>query len=429
MNRWTNRLSEFNFTDSALFVEDIPHAALAALRRNSPIYWNPAPSPRLPNDGFWLVTKHRDILEIEKNTQVFSSHHGLTLADAPPSDLGPPWSMVRDGLTHLDPPEHFAHRQIVAPWFAPKEVATMETRIREIAEEVVDRASALGEVDFANEIALRFSVAVVLGELFGIPREDFARVIHWSDVIAAPKDPEFPRSAGLDVLAEMYEYGRAVFASRQREPKCDVFNALAHAKLRGENLSEKAFLRYFWSLVTGAFDTTASAIAGGMLAFIEHPEQYARLIENSALLPSAVEEILRWETPTIYFRRTTMVDTEIRGQEIKRGDRVIMCYASANRDEDAFINPTTFDIGRNPNDHLSFGRGPHFCLGASLARTEIRIIFEQIAKRRLWVSLRGKPRRAQSNFQNRIKCMPATISARPFRERLSQAASPCRIEV
>jgi cholest-4-en-3-one 26-monooxygenase len=402
--------SAFNFANNALFVHDVPHEDLAKLRRRTPVYWNPLPHPASKNAGFWLVTTHSDIIQIEKNTRTFSSHHGLTLADAPPEDLGPPWSMVRDGLTHLDPPEHFAHRRLVSPWFTPSAVATLENKIRSIAVEVLDRACALCEVDFASDIALRFPVTVVIGELFGIPPADFSRVIHWSDVIVAPNDPEFARSEAHDVLNDMYAYAKDLYARRRREPGSDIFSIVARSKIGGGHLSEEAFLRYFWSLITGAFDTTASAIAGGMLALLEHPEEYKRMMHDPGLLPSAVEEILRWETPTIYFRRTVMSATEIHGQKLRRGDMVAMCYASANRDESAFSDPDKFDIGRSKNEHLAFGHGPHFCLGASLARTEIRILFEQIAKRSLFIRLRGRPRRAQSNFQNRIKYMPVTIS-------------------
>jgi len=400
----------FNFTDLERFAKDVPYDALRQLRRFTPVYWNPAPSPAMPKDGFWLITRHSDIVRIEKNPALFSSHFGLTLADAPPATAGPPWSMVRDGLTHLDPPEHFAHKQIVAPSFTPRAIAAMEDRIRAIAIEVIERACELREFDFASEVALRFPVAVVLGKVLGLPPEDFARAVRWSDAIAAPNDPEFPRSEGTTVVHELYNYALSTLAARRREPRHDVLSVLAHTKLaNGNYMSDEVFVRYFWSLLTGAFDTTASAISGGMLAFITFPEQYERLLLDSSLLPAAVEEMLRWETPTIYFRRTATADTEIRGQRIQRGQRVVMCYASANRDEEEFVNPDTFDVSRKPNNHLSFGHGRHFCLGANLARAEIRILFEQIIQRKLRLELRGEIRRARSNFQNRIKQMPVSI--------------------
>jgi cholest-4-en-3-one 26-monooxygenase len=401
----------FDFTDLELFATDVPHEGLARLRRETPVFWNPLHNTPIPGDGFWLISKYEDIVKIEKNPSLFSSHYGLTLADAPSATWGAPWSMVRDGLTHLDPPAHHSHRQIVAPLFTPRAVLALEPKIRDIAAQVVERARELHSVDFAREVALRFPVAVVLGALFGLPPDDFAKVIYWSDVVAAPRDPEFSKSAGVRVIHELYNYALSIFASRRRNPREDILSVLAHSKdADGRMMSEETFVRYFWSLVTGAFDTTASAISGGMLALILFPEEYAKLLSNPALVPGAVEEILRWETPTIYFRRTAMADTEVRGQHIGRGQRVLMCYASANRDEDVFTSAGNFDVNRRPNDHLSFGHGPHFCLGASLARTEIRILFEYIIQRRLRVELVGEIRRARSNFQNRIKYMPVHLS-------------------
>lgn len=401
----------FDFTDLNRFAEDVPHNAFRQLRLLTPVYWNPAPTPAMPEDGFWLITRHSDIVRIEENPAIFSSHFGLTLADAPSARTSPQWSMVRDGLTHLDPPEHSAHRQIVAPSFTPRAIAAMENRIRATAIEVIEHACELREFDFATEIALRFPVIVVLGEVLGLPREDFERAVRWSDVIVAPRDPEFSSWEGAAVVQEIYNYALSTLAARRREPKQDVLSVLAHTKTAdGSYMSDEMFARYFWSLLTGAFDTTASAISGGLLALISFPEQYERLLLDHSLLPTAVEEMLRWETPTIYFRRTTMADTEINGQQIRQGQRVVMCYASANRDEDEFVNPDTFDISRKPNNHLSFGHGRHFCLGANLARAEIRILFEQIIQRQLRLELRGEIKRALSNFQNRIKKMPVSIS-------------------
>jgi len=404
-------VKSFDFTELDIFVKGVPRDVLAQLRRETPVYWN-----RIPNsaaeEGFWLITRHKDIVQIEKNPILFSSHYGLTLAAAPPSTCGPPWSMVRDGLTHLDPPEHDAHKQLIAPLFTSRAINAIENRIRAVANAVLDRACELQNFDFATEVALRFPVAVVLGELFGLPSEDFQQIIHWSDVIAAPYDPEFPRSAGWKVVQELYKYALSAKAMRLRKPTNDVLSILAHTKTAdGTCMSDEIFVRYFWSLITGAFDTTASAISGGMLGLISFPAEHERLRADPSLVPLAVEEILRWETPTIYFGRTAMADTAIREQKILKGQRVLMCYASANRDEEVFARSGVFDVGRRPNDHLSFGRGVHFCLGSNLARSELRIIFDQIIRRKLRVELRGEIRRARSNFQNRIKYMPVTMCA------------------
>jgi cholest-4-en-3-one 26-monooxygenase len=403
-------LEMFNFGNLDAFAEDVPHSAFAKLRREAPVYWNRDPAPSSEDGGFWLLTKYSDIRQVEKTPAIFSSHYGLTLADAPPETWGPPWSMVRDGLTHLDPPAHAIHKQLVAPSFAPRAIAALEGKIRSIAEEVISRAVALRHFDFAEEVALRFPVRVVLGEVLGLPKEDFAKAIHWSDVIVAPNDPTFPKLAGVKVVQEIYGYALSVLAARRREPKDDILSILAHTRTAdGEYMSNEIFARYFWSIITGAFDTTASAIAGGVQALCNFPDEYERLLSQPALLSTAVEEVLRWETPTIYFRRTAMSDAVIGGQRIQRGQRVVMCYASANRDEEIFPNPDVFDVCRHPNDHLSFGHGPHFCLGASLARTELRLLYEQMVERKLRFSITDAVRRAKSNFQNRIKRMQVTI--------------------
>lgn len=402
--------SWFDFTYLDQFSKDVPHDALRILRATAPVYWNPISNPIQDADGFWLLTKHRDIVGVEKNPKVFSSHRGLTLADAPPPDWGPPWSMVRDGLAHLDSPCHTIHRQLVAPLFSPIAVARRCNSVQAKAVEIIDAACACGYLDFAEDVALRYPAQIVLGEVLGLPEEDFRRVIQWSDVIVAPNDPEFPRSAGTKAVREIYEYGMSIFKLRRRAPGRDVLSALANMKMNdGAPITAEAFVSYFWSLLIGAFDTTASAIAAGMLALIRFPREYDKLLRDRSLLPSASEEILRWVSPTIYFRRTATEDTVLCGQQIYQGQKVVMCYASANRDEDVFDDPDVFNVCRNPNEHLSFGHGPHFCLGAGLARMEIRAIFQEILRRKVRVELRGDIRRARSNFQNRIKKMPVSM--------------------
>ena len=267
----------FNFNNLEPFAKDIPHEALARLRGRAPVYWNPSPSTTRSTESYWLVTKYNDIIRIEKTPALFSSHFGLTISDAPPSNAGPPWSMVRDGLTHLDPPEHFAHRQIIAPLFTPRAIERMETRIRMIAIEVIDRACRARDVDFASEVALRFPVTVVLGEVLDLPPQDFERAVYWSDVIAAPNDPEFSRSAHAKVVEDLYNYALSIVAARRKRPGTDILSILAHTKTAsGNQMSDEIFVRYFWSLLTGAFDTTASAISGGMLALIMFPEEHAK---------------------------------------------------------------------------------------------------------------------------------------------------------
>ena len=409
----TTRTAVFNFLDLNAFTQGTPYDALAELRRESPVYWHPMPSKRIPDDGFWLVTTHQDIVSIEKRPEIFSSHCGLTIADPPPRSMGPATSMMLDGLTHLDPPEHTAHRQVIAPMFTPRAVAALEPAIRATAVEVIERALERGRIDFAIDVALRFPVAMVIGRLMGFPESDFQRVIDWSDFVVAPDDPQYPSWTGVKIIQEMHDYGKAAIAARRKEPRGDVLSTLlATTGAEGQPMSDEMFLRYFWSLLTGAFDTTASVIAGGMHALVSFPAEFDKLRANPSLIAGAVEEMLRWVTPTIYFRRTTMRETELRGQRIEKGQRVVMCYAAANRDEAVFKDPDVFDVARTRNEHLAFGHGQHFCLGSSLARAETRILFEELIARGVRVELRGPIKRAHSNFQNRIKEMPVFIHAR-----------------
>jgi cholest-4-en-3-one 26-monooxygenase len=408
-------VTSFNFLDLDTFAHGTPYGALSRLRRETPLYWHPMPTRRQPGDGFWLATAHRDIVAIEKNHEVFSSHGGLTINDAPSRSLGPATAMMVDGLAHLDPPDHTAHRQVIAPLFAPRAIGALEPAIRATAVAIIERALERGTVDFAIDLALHFPVAVTIGQVMGIPESDFERVIDWNDFIFATDDPKYPPWMGAKVIQEIYEFGTSLIAARRREPGGDVLSALLAMKsAHGQPMSDEIFLRYYWSLLTGAFDTTASVIAEGMHALVSFPAQYDKLRADPSLMPGAVEEMLRWVTPAIYFRRTATRDTVLREQQIRRGQRVVMCYAAANRDETVFVDPDVFDVTRTPNDHLSFGYARHFCLGASLARAEIRIFFEELITRGIGIELRGPLEHLRSNFVNRITKMPVLMSAPRF---------------
>ena len=412
LGRPRTSVPSFNFLDLNAFAQGTPYGALAQLRRAMPLYWHPMPTRRQPDDGFWLATAHEDVVFIEKNPDVFSSHGGLTIADAPSGNLGPATAMMVDGLAHLDPPDHTAHRQVIAPLFAPRAIAAFEPSIRATAAAIIERALERRTVDFAIDLALHFPVAVVIGQVMGIPESEFERVIEWNDFIFATDDPKYPPWKGAQVIQEMYEYGTSLIAARRHAPQGDVLSDLLGMRsAHGQPMSDETFLRYYWSLLTGAFDTTASAIAGGMHALVSFPSEYDKLQAEPSLLPGAVEEMLRWVTPAIYFRRTAMRDTVLRQQRIRRGQRVVMCYAAANRDETVFADPDVFDVTRTRNDHLSFGHARHFCLGASLARAEIRIFFEELVARGVRIELRGPLEHLRSNFVNRITKMPVLMSA------------------
>jgi len=412
-------LSDFNFFDLDVFAHGTPYEALARLRRENPISWHAMSTPKR-DDGFWLVTKHRDICQISEDTTLFYSHGGSVLADAPPRTAPPALMMVRNGFAHLDPPKHTMYRRLITPSFAPRAIAALEQRIRTHAVQVLDRASALGNFEFVREIAVALPIAVVFGEMLGFDPSDFERAAYWASLFnrvhaIPPTDYEFGRihEAAATALNEMHVYALKAMYWRRENPAADILSVLANMKTPdGQLISEEMFTSYFWSLATAAFDTTAGTIAGGVLALNDFPAQCAKLCANHSLVSTAVEEMLRWETPVIYFRRTASEDTEIRGQKIRRGQRVVMCYAAANRDDDVFQDPNVFDITREPNEHLAFGHGPHFCLGARVARLEIRVLLEEMLRRRIHFKVCGGVTRERSNFINRIVRMPVAIS--PF---------------
>jgi len=410
-------MSAFNFCDLDALARGTPYDALARLRRETPIYWHAVPSSGR-GDGFWLVTKHQDICDISRDTTHFYSHDGSVLSDAPPPTAPPALMMVRDGFCHLDAPKHTMYRRLIAPSFAPRAIAALEQRIRARAVQALDRASALRNFEFVREIAASFPVSVVFGDLLGFDPRDYERAEYWGSLFnrvhaIPPTDYEFGpmRGAAVTALNEMHTYARDALRSRRKSPTADILSVLAHLKTSdGQLISEEMFISYFWSLTIAGFDTTASTIAGGVLALNQFPLQCTRLYADPSLVTSAVDEMLRWETPVIYFRRTASADVEIRGQKIKRNQRIVMCYAAGNRDDEVFHNPNLFDIARQPNEHLAFGHGPHFCLGAHVARIEIRVFLEEVLRRQIHFRLSDDVTRTRSNFINRIIRMPATIT-------------------
>lgn len=408
-------MADFDFLDIDAFARRTPYEALARLRREAPISWHPMPGPN-QGDGFWLVTKHRDICEISNNPVLFYSNAGSVLADAPRVTAASPSMMVRNGFAHLDPPKHTVYRRLISPLFAPQAIAAFEDRVRACIVQVLDRVSKLGEFELVREVAMPFPATVVFGEMLGVEPIDFERAMRWGTLfnrmhVIPPTDPEFTSThmRASSALIEMYRYALNAFYSRHKSQATGILGVLANMKTEdGEPISEEMFLSYFWTLIVGAFDSTAGAIAGGILALNQFPAQRRKLFSNPLLVPTAIEEILRWETPVIYFRRTAAMDTEIHGQKIKQGQRLVMCYAAANRDEEVFRNPDSFDIARKPNEHLAFGHGPHFCLGARTARMELRIFLEEILKRRIHFRICGDVIRERSNFINRIIRMPVS---------------------
>lgn len=410
----------FNFFDLDRFAQGTPHDELARLRATSPVSWHRIPSPK-SDVGFWLLTKHRDIVNVSRNTALFRSHDGAVLLDVPPPSAPPALIMVRDGFCHLDPPVHTTLRRMITPPFSARALAACEDRIRRITSRLLDEVAAEGECELVDRLAARLPVTVVLHELLGFDEEETEQAAYWGELFnrvhaVPPTDRDFEsvRQSAIVALDDMHACAMSVMRWRRLRPSDDLLSMMAHLRTPdGELISEATFASYFWSIVVGAFDTTASTIADGMVAFNEHPEEQWKLEANPSTVPTAVEEMLRWVSPVIFFSRTASADTMIGETRIKQGDRIAMCYASANRDEDVFERPDNFDIARQPNDHLAFGHGPHVCLGAHIARLEVRILLQEMLGRRMRIEVCGPIRRARSNFINRITSLPARIRLRP----------------
>ncbi|MDP9237513.1 MAG: cytochrome P450 [Chloroflexota bacterium] len=389
------------------YVRSMPHDAFAMLRRESPVLWQDEPA----GPGYWALLSYDDVVTVSSDNTLFSSARGGTnLEDMPPDAL----AMIRTLMINMDPPQHTKYRRLVSAGFTPKMVRQLEPGVRETTRRIVGNVAARGSCDFVTEIAAELPLAVI-ADLIGVPEEDHHRLFEWSNRLIGFDDPEFHTSPedGQVAATEMFMYAHALASERKLHPKTDLVSVLMGAEVDGERLAEADFDGFFILLSVAGNETTRNLISGAMLALIEHPQQRARLIADPALMPVAVEEFLRWVSPLIYFRRTLQHDAVVGGQQMREGDKVAMYYPSANRDERAFERADAFDVGRSPNAHLAFGGGgPHFCLGASLARLEIRCMFEELLARLPDIELAGPVQRLRSNFINGIKHMPVQFAPR-----------------
>jgi cytochrome P450 len=399
------------------FAEGVPHETFALLRREAPVWSYDWPLGR----GYWCVTKHADVVAVSRDTKTFTSEQGANL-----EDLDEEQRIVRQSMLETDPPRHTRLRGLVGPSFTPRAIKAYELALRELTAAVLDNALPLGEFDFIEEVAKQLPIRV-LARLLGAPDEDTDRLIDWGDRMIGNTDPELadvlsdgPESDQYRMLPfrspaslELFEYAHQIAAARRRAPEEDLVSKLVQSEIEGERLTEQEIDAMFLLLVVAGNETTRQAIAHGMLALAEHREQWRRLADDPQLVWTAgADEILRWSSPVLHFRRTATRDVELGGQTIRAGDKVVVWYVSANFDEEVFADPLRFDVGRQPNPHITFGGGgPHFCLGAHLAKLEVQVMFDALLPRLADIELTGRPERMRTNFTNALKRMPVRVTA------------------
>jgi cholest-4-en-3-one 26-monooxygenase len=388
-----------------------PHAEWALLRREAPIYYYQRPNV----DPFWAVTRHADIVNISRQPALFKSIQRLFVAVNEPNSPPPDEAILRQ-LLNMNPPEHGAYRGVVNRRFTPRTVQQLTAGIERITTEVLDDIVGRGECDFVTEVSAKLPLAVI-AEMFGIPRADWPLMFRLSNEMIGPSDPEYAGESTITETVErarmeFFQYFNGLVEDRRKNPRDDLSSALANGQVNGEQLPIFELLSYFALLIIAGNETTRNATTGGLYAFIDNPDQWARLKRDPALVPKAVEEIVRWTSPVIQFTRKATEDTDLAGQKIREGDEVALFYPSANRDESVFAAPNKFDIGRYPNQHIAFGIGEHFCLGANLARLELQVMFRQLAERVDAVELTGPIQRMRSSFVGGIKHMPVRIKVR-----------------
>jgi len=401
---------EINLVDADTYQRGgAPHEQFAWLREHAPVYWHAhGGEPGWP--GFWAVTRHADVEHVSRHPESFSSYRRLALFAEPLEDQV---EMQRLMMLNMDPPQHTRQRSFVNRGFTPRMIGRLAKHVREICDTLLDEVVPRGQADFVTDIAAPLPLQVIC-ELVGAPAEDRDRLFELSNTMVGFDDPEFRTSPeeGLEAAAEIYAYAHALAESRRAQPADDIVTRLLQPDDAGEVLTTDEFDLFFLLLTVAGNETTRNAASGGMLAFFEHPGQWQRLLADPALASTAAEEIVRWVSPVNLFRRTATCDTELGGQAIAEGDKVVVFYASANRDESVFTSPQEFDIARDPNPHVGFGGGgPHFCLGRHLAALELRVLLQTLAARMPDIELDGEVSRLRSNFLNGIKHMPVRFTA------------------
>lgn len=387
------------------------HDIFTFMRREDPVSWV-EPDQFRP---FWAITKHEDIIEIEKQNELFINDPRTTLMDIPTEDAikeftGGSHLLVRS-LVHMDNPDHQLYRSLTQKWFAPPNLESLKKDIRNIAKEYVNKMVDHGnECDFAKDVAIFYPLRVIMS-ILGVPKEDEPRMLRLTQELFGGRDEDMIRdesetSSESNTITDFFEYFNALTEDRRKNPTNDVSSVIANAKINNEQLGHLEAMSYYVIIATAGHDTTSSSTAGGILALIENPDQLLKLKNNPSLMTSAVEETIRWVTPVKNFFRTATQNYYLKDREIKKDDSILLCYPSGNRDEEIFDDPFKFKVDRSPNRHLAFGHGAHLCLGKYLAKIEMEIFYEELFKKIDNIQLNGEPEWVKASFVSGLKSLP-----------------------
>jgi cholest-4-en-3-one 26-monooxygenase len=409
-------LNDIDLLSRDVFTSGVPHEWFALLRAQAPIQHHPEPD----GPGFWSITTHEDITFFNRDWETASSDQarGGVVVIEELDEAGRARSEEFSGAGNLmltmDPPGHTRYRKLVNRGFTPRVIRSLEDHMRAQSVTIIDRVLEHGgECDFVVEVAAELPLEAI-AEFLGVPSEDRHKLFDWSNRMIGSEDPEYAVSEEnvMEAQVEMFMYAQALASDRRENPQDDIVSTLIHSEVDGDSLSEMDFNLFFLLLSVAGNETTRNAMSHGMLALLEHPEQYQMLVDDPSRVELAVEEILRWASPVMYFRRNITRDITYKGHELREGDKITLWYISANRDESVFEDPYSFDITRDPNPHIAFGGGgPHFCLGANLARMEMKVLFEELVRRAPRIEQLGDPDRLRSNFIHGIKHLPVRLHA------------------
>ena len=395
--------------------DDYFQALTAHMRKNDPL-------PYIESDThkpFWVATKHADIIEIERQNEKFLNTQNSVLMrreveeQAAAGGGGP----ALRTLINMDEPDHRKFRDLTRDWFLPANLQPVESRVKQLAAQAIDNMLELGEeIDFVNDVAVWYPLRVIM-MILGVPEEDLPLMLRLTQELFGADDPDMRREVAteeerMQTIIEFYTYFNTLTQDRRKHPGDDVASVIANAQIDGQQIGDLEAMSYYVIVATAGHDTTSSSTAGGLLALMEYPDEFRKLLNNLAISPLAVDEAIRWVSPVKHFLRYSTVDYELRGKQIKQGDALMMLYPSGNRDEDVFENADQFIADRRPNRHLAFGHGAHHCLGNLLAKMEMKHLYNELFSRVSSIELNGEPKLIQSTFVSGLKTLPVRIKTK-----------------